>query len=406
MTAEKIVIAYSGGLDTSFCVKWYQDKGYEVHTATIDTGGFDSEELEEIAARAKQLGAASHLSIDAREAVFNRFGSYILKGNILRGGVYPLCVGAERVLQAEMICEYARKVGATHVAHGSTGAGNDQVRFDVGFRFFGPELTVHAPIRELALSRADEIEFLKKQGVELSAERKIYSVNQGVLGVTIGGGETHDSSKEIPEEAYVWTRGKPEKGIEPSVVEIGFAQGLPTSLNGETISSYAVLSKLNQIGSQYGYGRGIHLGDTILGIKGRLAFEAPGILALIDAHRELEKLVLTRAQLDLKASMGQLYGSLLHEARWFDPVSRDLEALLDSSQGRVQGVVKIRFAERTATVISVQSPFSLMHSSATYGEESGLWNSAEAAGFSKLYGVQSYLVSMTQSSQRDKADGK
>lgn len=403
MTEEKIVIAYSGGLDTSFCVKWFQDKGYEVHTATIDTGGFDQAELEEIEARAKQLGAASHLSIDAREEVFNRFGAYILKGNVLRGGVYPLCVGAERVLQAERICEYARKVGARHVAHGSTGAGNDQVRFDVGFRFFGPELTVHAPIRELALSRADEIAFLQEQGVEISSERKTYSVNQGVLGVTIGGGETHDPESEIPEEAFVWTRNKPAEGLKPRTVTVAFQHGLPVQLEDQPTSPYEVLKSLNEIGASYGCGRGIHVGDTILGIKGRLAFEAPGILALIEAHRELEKLVLTREQLELKSYLGQLYGSLLHEARWFDPVARDLEAFLDSSQSRVNGTVKIRFTERRFEITAIASPHSLMHPDATYGEESGMWNAGEAAGFSKLYGVQSYLVSMTE---RGNLDGK
>ncbi|MCB0329951.1 MAG: argininosuccinate synthase, partial [Bdellovibrionales bacterium] len=306
---NKVVLAYSGGLDTNYCVKYLQEEGYEVITATVDTGGFSAEELTHIEEMANKAGAAEHVVIDAVDEVYERFGTWIIRGNILRGGVYPLVVGAERVIQAEKIAKIASEKGADAVAHGSTGAGNDQVRFDVTFQTLVPELTIIAPIRTLHLTREQEVEFLKSRGLEISAARKTYSINQGIFGVTIGGGETHNPWAAIPDEAYVLTKSLADTPDQPTEVVVGFEEGLPVSLNGERLSGREVLAQLNTIGGENGFGRGIHVGDTILGIKGRIAFEAPGMLALIRAHQELEKIVLSKSQLEWKQMTCQMYGS-------------------------------------------------------------------------------------------------
>jgi argininosuccinate synthase len=294
-TALRTLLAFSGGLDTSFCVLWLREQGREVHTVTVDTGGFDDAELARIEKLAHQLGAESHTTINARDELFRDYLRFLIAGNVLRGGVYPLSVSAERVCQARGVVRHARQINAVALAHGSTGAGNDQVRFDVAFRALAPELAILTPIRDLALSRAEECAFLSARGFTFPEKLEQYSINQGMWGTTVGGKETHDSWRHLPDEAY------PGKEIDPTLpaqaVTITFDKGVPSKIDGEAKSPVAAIDALNEIGRRYGIGRGIHLGDTILGIKGRVAFEAPAAHLLIAAHRELEKLVLTGKQL-------------------------------------------------------------------------------------------------------------
>jgi len=389
---NKVVVAYSGGLDTNYCVKYLQEKGYEVITVTVNTGGFSPEELSRIESVAYEAGATRHVTLDAVQEVFERFGTRIIQGNILRGGVYPLVVGAERVIQAEKIVEIAKEIDAIAVAHGSTGAGNDQVRFDVTFQTLAPELEVIAPIRELRLTREEETEYLKARGLEISAAKKKYSINQGVFGVTIGGGETHDPWQTVPEEAYVLTRSLAKVSDAPREVVVGFEKGVPVTLDGTDMAGHEILAMLNAIGGEYGYGRGVHVGDTILGIKGRIAFEAPGMLALIRAHQELEKIVLSKSQLEWKQTVAQTYGTFMHEAKWYEPLMRDLEAFFDSSQQKVTGLARLRYEKGHCIITGVQADKSALSAGTLYGEESSLWSGEEARGFSKIYGMGSAIL--------------
>ena len=314
-------------------------------------------------------------------------------GNVLRGNLYPLSVSAERVCQAANVVAVAKQLGATALAHGSTGAGNDQVRFDVVFRALAPELELITPIRTLALSRAQEMHFLKQHGFEFPEKTAHYSVNEGMWGTSVGGRETLDSWSELPQAAFPGgeidaARLKPRK-----LATLRFEQGVPKALTARPLDPVALISELNAIGRQYGIGRGVHLGDTILGIKGRVGFEAPAAHLLIGTHRELEKLTLTGKQLFWKDTLGNLYGQLLHEGHFFDPLARDLEAFLESSQPQVTGDVQLTLYPRTFAVDGVRSPHSLMDAKvASYGEANRLWSGAEAAGFAKLYGVQQILA--------------
>ena len=395
-TVSRTLLAFSGGLDTSFCVLWLREQGHEVHTVTIDTGGFGHAELERIEKLARQLGVASHTSVDARDELFRDYLRFLIAGNVLRGGLYPLSVSAERVCQARGVVSHARQINAVAIAHGSTGAGNDQVRFDVAFRALAPELKILAPIRDLALSRAEERAFLLVRGFTVPEKFERYSINQGMWGTSVGGNETHDSWQHLPDEAY------PGKEIDPTLpaqtVTITFDKGAPSQINGEAKNTVAVIDALNTIGQRYGVGRGIHLGDTILGIKGRVGFEAPAAHLLIAAHRELEKLVLTGKQLFWKEHLGNLYGTLLHEGHFFDPLARDLEAFLESSQRFVTGDVRVRIFPRTFAVEGVRSANSLMHSEmASYGEGTSLWSGSEAAAFAKIFGVPEMLAFSSRS---------
>jgi argininosuccinate synthase len=390
-TAPRTLLAFSGGLDTSFCVLWLRERGREVHTVTIDTGGFDDSELQRIEGLARQLGVESHTSVNARDELFRDYLRFLIAGNVLRGGVYPLSVSAERVCQARGVVRHARQINAVAIAHGSTGAGNDQVRFDVAFRALAPELEILTPIRDLALSRAEEHAFLSTRGFTFPDKLEQYSVNQGMWGTSIGGKETHDSWKHLPDEIY------PGKEIDPTlparVVTITFDKGVPSQIDGQTKSAVSAIDALNAIGRGYGIGRGIHLGDTILGIKGRVGFEAPAAHLLIAAHRELEKLVLTGKQLFWKEHLGNLYGTLLHEGHFFDPLARDLEAFLESSQRVVMGDVRVRISPHSFTVEGVRSANSLMRSEiASYGEGTSLWSGSEAAAFAKIFGVPEMLA--------------
>jgi argininosuccinate synthase len=390
-----IALAFSGGLDTSFCVPFLRDEtGDEVHTVTVNTGGFSPDELAAVERRSAELGAASHQTIDARADLFDDVLRYLIAGNVLRGGVYPLCVGPERVVQAKHVAQAARELGCETVAHGSTGAGNDQVRFDVAMRIVGDGLRVLAPIREHALSREQTTAYLRERGFEVSAKTTDYSINQGLWGTTIGGKETHDTRAGLPPHAYPGTTNPADAPDTPQTITLAFERGIPTALDGDALDSVSLVERLGEVAGAHGVGRGMHVGDTILGIKGRVGFEAPASVTLIAAHRELEKLVLTRWQAFQKAQLGDFYGMLLHEGQYFDPVMRDLEAFLDSSQERVTGEVTVELFKGSARVVGASSPHSLFDTDvATYGETNTLWDGRDAAGFTQIVGVQAFLAS-------------
>ncbi len=389
---QKVVLAYSGGLDTSYCAVWLREQGWDVHTVTVQTGGFEPAELAEIEQRARSAGAASHLTLDARRELFDDSLRYLIFANALRGDTYPLCVSAERMVQARRCALHAREIGAAALAHGSTGAGNDQVRFDLAFRVLAPGINVLTPIRDQALSREQESEFLARHGVRVPPKTTRYSINRGLWGATIGGAETHTSDGVLPESAYQLTAPASLWPGQPETLRLRFERGIPVAIDDERLDPVGLIERLNRRAGRHGAGRGMHVGDTILGIKGRVAFEAPGAVVLIQAHRELEKLVLTRAQLFWKRTLGDLYGGMLHEARGFDPLMRDLEAFLQSSQQRVSGDVQVRLFAGQAAVLGANSPHSLLGAGARYGESSALWSGAEAAAFSKLYGTQEQLL--------------
>lgn len=394
----RTLLAFSGGLDTSYCVLWLREQGREVHTVTVNTGGFDAAELQRIEKLAADLGTASHRTIDAREELFRDYIRFLLFGNVLRGGLYPLSVSAERVCQAKRVVGYAKEIGASTLVHGSTGAGNDQVRFDVAFRTLAPGLEILAPIRDLAPSRAEERAFLATRGFEFPEKVEQYSINEGMWGTSIGGKETHDSWQHLPEAAYPGGTIDPALAHQPAT--IGFDAGVPARLNDESLDAVAIIEELNRLGRRYGIGRGIHLGDTILGIKGRVGFEAPAAHLVISAHRELEKLVLTGKQMFWKEHLANLYGGLLHEGQFFDPLARDLEAFLESSQAVVSGEVRLRLSPMAFAVEGVRSPNSLMRSNiASYGEGTSLWTGAEAAAYAKIFGVPQMLAMTTRAEE-------
>ncbi len=393
-TANKVVLAFSGGLDTSFCVVYLKQQGYEVTTLTVDTGGFTKSEISKIAERAKLLGSSQHLFIDGKGKLFDQFISYIIKGNILRGDVYPLCAGTERLIIAQKLIEVAKKIGAKFVAHGSTGAGNDQIRFDVALQILAPELKVLTPIRDLGIKREEELELLKKYNLFDSLKPNVYSINQSILGVTVGGGETKDSWGIPPDEVFPNMTPLNKTPQSPAGFILSFEQGLPVALDGKKMTGIEIMAYLEKIGGKHGIGKNIHLGNTILGIKGRIAFAAPAAMILISAHKELEKLVQTKWQSFWKETLSDFYGSFLHEALYFDPVMRDLEALIDSSQRNVTGDVEVVLFKGNIIIKGCRSAYSLLNSDiATYGEENALWDSRDVVGFSKIYALPSMLAS-------------
>jgi argininosuccinate synthase len=391
--AEPIVLAFSGGLDTSFLVPWLKEKrGADVVTVTVDTGGLDDEGRRALGERSRRLGAAGHHLVDARADFFRETLRFLIAGNVLRGGVYPLCVGAERSLQARVVAELARKLGAKAVAHGCTAAGNDQVRFEVALRTLAPDLEILAPIRDGGFSREQEAAYLRERGVEISAERAAYSVNRGLWGCTIGGRETADTVESIPESAWVLTKGALEKPKAPESHQLAFERGVPVALDGRRLAPVALVEELDRLAAPFAIGRGLHLGDTILGMKGRVAFEAPAAHVLIAAHRELEKLVLTQRQQRLKELVSGFYGDWVHEGQWVEPACRDAEALLERSQERVTGVVTVELRSGAPFVTGVSSPFSLKAASrGVYGEAAGEWTAADAAGFSRILALPAEL---------------
>jgi argininosuccinate synthase len=389
-----IVLAFSGGLDTSFCVPYLQEThDVPVHTVTVDTGGLTDTDRAAVAARADDLGADGHHLVDGRAQLYNDHLSYLIKGNVLKGGVYPLCVGPERIVQARAVAEVAQEIGASTVAHGSTGAGNDQVRFDVALQLADETLDVIAPIRSLGLSREESTAFLEERGVEVPDDTTDYSINRGLWGTTIGGKETLTAEKPLPEDAYPDTVAPADAPDTPQTLTVTFDEGLPVAIDGESLSGVALVEALNETGGAHGVGRDIHVGDTILGIKGRIGFEAPAAQILITAHRELEKVVLSKQQQVQKQKLGDLYGRLLHEGQYFDPVMRDIEAFLDHSQDVVSGTVTVKLFKGRAQVQGVDSPHSMFDAdTATYGEENALWDGRDAEGYTTLAAVPSLLA--------------
>jgi argininosuccinate synthase len=384
--ALPILLAFSGGLDTSFCVPWLKDTYQRpVITVTVDTGGIDAAAARSLAERSAQLGASQHHLIDAREAYFEQVLKFLIMGNVRRGGVYPLCVGAERVLQAQTIAQMALSLGSKMVAHGCTAAGNDQVRFEVALRTLAPDLEIIAPVRDRAFKRPEQLKYLEDHRLPIPPFGAAYSVNRGLWGVTIGGRETLTSQGSIPDDAWVLSRDAFSAPRAAGRHTIGFDAGIPVSLDGAGLSPVAIIEKLESLAGPFGIGRGIHLGDTVIGTKGRVAFEAPAAEVLLTAHRELEKLVMTGRQSRIKELVSQPYGDLVHEGQHLDPVCRDIEALLQSSQARVTGEVKVLFRPGSIFVEGVASPYSLMAASkGVYGESAGEWTPADAQGYSKM----------------------
>jgi len=379
---KKVVLAFSGGLDTSFCVPYLiNEKGLEVHTVMVNTGGFSPEEEKAIENRALSLGASTHKTVNAVDEYYNKGIKYLIFGNILKNATYPLSVSSERIFQALAVLEEVKKLNASYVAHGSTGAGNDQVRFDLVFEVLAPGVEIIAPIRELSLSRASEIEYLAKHGCNLSWDKAKYSINQGLWGTSIGGVETLKSDGFLPENAY------PSQLIknEPVKISIGFKKGEPVSLNGEEMNPVELIKKLNSIASEYAIGRDVHVGDTIIGIKGRVAFEAAAPMIIIKAHHLLEKHTLTKGQLYWKDQLAGWYGQLMHEAQYLDPLARNIETFLDDTQGSVTGEVSVELRPYHFSVLGCSTQYDLMNSAfGEYGEMNKSFTGADVIGFTKV----------------------
>lgn len=391
--AEPIVLAFSGGLDTSFCIPWLTETyGRPVVTVTVDTGGLDAAAAEGLSGRSRALGAVDHVLVDGREVFFERVIRFLVMGNVRRGQTYPICVGAERLIQASEVARVAARLGSRTVAHGSTAAGNDQVRFEVALRTLAPGLEILAPVRDFPVARTEQVAYLEKRGLPVPAFGAAYSVNRGLWGVTIGGRETLDTVESIPESAWVLTQGAFDAPLPPVRHTVTFEEGVPVAFDGEALAPVALIERVEAAAARHGIGRGIHLGETILGIKGRVAYEAPAAEVLLTAHRELEKLTLTGRQLRVKETVSAVYGDLVHEGQNLDPACRDIEALLLSSQGRVTGEVSLLFRTGSLFVEGVQSPFSLRNASrGVYGEAAGEWTPADARGFSRIVSIPGEL---------------
>ena len=389
-TQKKIVLGFSGGLDTSFCVKYLsEDLGYEVHSVIVNTGGFSEQELQDVEAHAKKLGVSSHTTVDAVNEYYERIIRFLIYGNVLKNNTYPLSVSAERLTQALFIAEHVKKTGATAVAHGSTGAGNDQVRFDMIFNIMIPGVQILTPIRDLKLSREQEIEYLKNKGVEMNFAKSVYSINKGLWGTSVGGKETLNSRGSLPEEA--WPTQVTKTGEEE--VRLVFEKGELKGINEETFAHPAEAIKyLQQIAGAYGIGRDIHVGDTIIGIKGRVGFEAAAPMVILKAHHALEKHVLTKWQLNWKDQLALFYGSWLHEGQILDPVMRDIEAFFINSQEQVTGEVFVRLAPYHFQVVGIESEYDLMSSKfGKYGEMNTGFTGEDVRGFTRIFGNQTMI---------------
>lgn len=383
---KKVVLAFSGGLDTSFCCIYLsKDLGLEVHSVVVNTGGFSEEEIKAIEKRAYDLGVKSHTTIDETENYYRDTIKYLIFGNVLKNATYPLSVSAERVCQATAIANYAKQIGAESVAHGSTGAGNDQVRFDMIFQTLIPGIEIITPIRDMKLSREAEIAYLNNHGVAYSAEKAKYSINKGLWGTSVGGAETLTSNQYLPESAWP----TPVSSTEPQQITIDFEKGEPVALNGERIGAVKVIQRLQEIAQPYGIGRDIHVGDTIIGIKGRVGFEAASPLIIIKAHHTLEKHTLTKWQLSWKDQIAAFYGNYMHEGQMHDPVMRDIEAFLESSQQTVNGRVIVELHPYRFVVIGIESENDLMNTKfGSYGEMNEGYTGDDVKGFSKIFGNQ------------------
>ncbi|HEX2533723.1 MAG TPA: argininosuccinate synthase [Chitinophagaceae bacterium] len=388
--AKKVVLGFSGGLDTSYCVKYLsEEQGYEVHSIIVNTGGFTPEELQAIEAHAYKLGVQTHTTVDAVKGYYDQIIKYLIYGNILKNNTYPLSVSAERLSQALHIAGHVQKLGADAVAHGSTGAGNDQVRFDMIFHIMIPGVEILTPIRDLKLSREQEIEYLQSKGVDMNFSKAMYSINKGLWGTSVGGRETLSSRGMLPEEA--WPTQVTQTGTEE--VTLQFEKGALVAVNGQTFDHPTLaIQHLQGIAGPYGIGRDIHVGDTIIGIKGRVGFEAAAPMVILKAHHALEKHVLSKWQLNWKDQLAQFYGNWLHEGQILDPVMRDIEAFLESSQQQVTGIVFVQLHPYRFQVTGIESPFDLMSAKfGKYGEMNTGWSGEDVRGFSKIFGNQTSI---------------
>ena len=384
---EKVVLAFSGGLDTSFCAKYLaEEKGYEVYTAVANTGGFSDVELKVIEEKAYRLGAVKHVAIDVTREYYEKSIKYMVFGNVLRNGTYPISVSSERIFQAIAIINYAKEIGAAYVAHGSTGAGNDQVRFDLTFQILAPEIKILTPTRDMTLTREYEISYLKEHGYTADFKKMEYSINKGLWGTSIGGKETLKSEQTLPESAY------PSQVVKTGeeTISIGFEKGEIVSVNGENSEDKIhLINMLEDIANKYGIGRDMHIGDTIIGIKGRVGFEAAAPMLIINAHKMLEKHTLTKWQQYWKDQLGNWYGMFLHEAQYLEPVMRDIEQFLESSQQNVTGTVAVKLRPYSYTLVGVESDFDLMKTDfGEYGEVNKAWTADDVKGFTKILGNQ------------------
>lgn len=386
---KKVVLAFSGGLDTSFCCIYLsKDRDLEVHSVIVNTGGFSEEELKQIEERAYALGVSSHAVVDETLNYYDSCIKYLVFGNVLKNATYPLSVSAERVSQATAIAKYVNMIGADYVAHGSTGAGNDQVRFDMIFNIMIPGVEIITPIRDLKLSREAEIEYLNKHGVEYTAEKARYSINKGIWGTSVGGKETLTSNQTLPEEAWPTQVSETEERD----LELSFEKGELVAIDGQKYSPVKAIQKLQEIAQPYGIGRDIHVGDTIIGIKGRVGFEAAAPMIIIKAHHTLEKHTLTKWQLSWKDQLASFYGNWLHEGQFHDPIMRDMEAFLSSTQETVSGKVFVKLHPYRFQIIGIESEHDLMSNKfGSYGEMNNSWSGEDVKGFSKIFGNQTMI---------------
>jgi len=381
--SKKVVLAFSGGLDTSFCVKYLkEEKGFDVYTAIANTGGFSDDELQVIEKRALALGAVKHVTLDVTNEYYEKCIRYMVFGNVLRNNTYPISVSSERAFQAIATIEYAKEIGATAIAHGSTGAGNDQIRFDLTFQVLAPEIEIITPTRDLLLTRQQEIDYLKKHGYEADFSKMEYSINQGLWGTSVGGKETLTTNKNLPESAYP----KQLEATDEKVIELGFEKGEFIALNGEFYESGPeIIRALEEIASKYAIGRDTHVGDTIIGIKGRVGFEAAAPLMIIKAHHLLEKHTLTKWQMYWKEQLGNWYGMFLHEAMYQEPVMRNIEDFLESTQEKVTGKVIVKLRPYHFDLVGIESEHDLMNSGfGQYGETVEAWTADDVKGFTKI----------------------
>lgn len=378
---KKLVLAYSGGLDTSYCLKTLSQEGYEVHAVSVNTGGFSPTEVEEQEKKAYAMGATTYKSIDALSTFYDRIVKYLIYGNVLKNNTYPLSVSAERIIQAIEIIEYAKSIEAKYIAHGSTGAGNDQVRFDLTFQVLAPHIEIITPIRDQQLSREAEIDYLKSQGIDIPWEKAQYSVNQGLWGTSVGGAETLTSHQSLPESAY------PSQltSHTPKQIKLQFTRGELTAIDDTQGTAVVLIQQLQEMAKNYAIGRDIHVGDTIIGIKGRVGFEAAAPMIIIKAHHLLEKHTQSKWQQFQKEQQASFYGMQLHEGNFLDPVMRDIEAFLESSQANVTGEVFLTLKPYQFELEGIQSPFDLMNADfGSYGEMNKGWTAEEAKGFIKI----------------------
>lgn len=396
---KKVLLAFSGGLDTSYCAIWLaKEKGYEVYTAAVNTGGFDETEEKALAKKAKNLGIQNHVMLNVEEEFYEKGIKYLVFGNVLKNHTYPLSVSAERVFQAVAIAEYAKEIGADAIAHGSTGAGNDQVRFDLVFNVMAPEMEIITPIRDQKRSREEEVEYLKQNGTDQEWAKAKYSINKGLWGTSVGGDESLTSHKSLPEEAW------PTEVVnrDSLMVELGFEKGEPITINDERLTPVELIKKLDSLASPYGIGRDIHVGDTIIGIKGRVGFEAAAPMIIIKAHQLLEKHTLGKWQLHWKDQLADWYGMLMHEGQYLDPVMRNIETFMEDTQETVSGKVFVKLEPKRFELQGIESENDLMASKfGQYGEMNNAWSGEDVKGFTKILANSMLIQQKVQEQEND-----